>query len=127
MRTVIVYCTAVASLTLSGCASDHDLKRNPVNFFGGGYIDQPVAPGIYQIKAFSSNLVMATSDAAARTFENRARSLCPAGFSEVRAVVASRNSGVGRPNDDVKSKIGYVRCNDSPLSLREAQALVAPE
>jgi hypothetical protein len=125
MRTNIAI--VIAAGVLWGCASDHDLKRSPVNFMGGGYIDDTVAPGIFLIKAFSNNLVIATSDAANRTFQNRAASLCPAGYTEVRSVEASRNSGVGRPNDEVKSKIGYVRCNDSPLTLHEARALVAPE
>ena len=108
---------------MAGCASDHDLKRDPVTFTGAGFIDRVVAPGVYEIKAFSDNLLFVSS--AARTFDSRASTLCPSGFAEVRAVEDTRR-GTGAPTSHIQSKIGYVRCNDSLLTMREAQALVAP-
>lgn len=127
------------------CSSTHDLKRDGPNYFGGGgFIDDKMAPGVYRIKGFSNTSLFATPDSAAKTFRYRAVQLCPAGYDEVRSVAASYralNGGVTVAPDPVKnpsvtvalpspvitSKIGFIRCRDSPLSLYEAQMLVAPK
>lgn len=119
-------CGIVLSIFLTGCASSHDLNRDGINFFGGGFIDQKIAPGLYLIKAFSNSLMVATSGAAARTFTNRAGELCQKGFVEIRSVSNSYKASGQRPLDDVKSKIGHVLCNDSPITVDEARALVEP-
>ncbi len=119
-------CGIALAILLTGCASSHDLNRDGINFFGGGFIDQRVAPGLYLIKAFSNSLMVATSDAAARTFSNRASELCQKGFVEIRSVSDSYKASGPRPLDDVKSKIGHVLCNDSPLTVDEAGSIVKP-
>ena len=108
---------------LVGCASSHDLKRDGINFFGGGYLDEKAAPGFFLVKAFSNSLMVSTSDAAARTFSNRATELCPKGYVEIRTLADSYKDRTQRVN----SKIGHVLCNDSPLTAGEARTLLEPQ
>jgi len=127
---------------LSACSSNHDLKRDGFNIFGGGFIDDQIAPGLHRIKAFSNTSPLATPDSAAKTFANRAKQLCPTGYTEVRVVSDAYRSMtpgpmVQLPNQPgliaqgpgpvVTSKIGHVLCDGSPISLNEAKKLVAPE
>lgn len=128
----------------SACSSTHDLKRNGPNYLGGGgFIDDEMAPGVYRIKGFSNTSLFAAPDSAAKTFRLRAEQLCSAGYEEVRSVANSyrpQSNGVTvapdpknpaltvlLPPPPITSKIGFVRCKDSPLSLYEAQMLVAPQ
>jgi hypothetical protein len=127
---------------LSACSSNHDLKRDGFNIFGGGFIDDQIGPGLHLIKAFSNTSPLATPDSAAKTFDNRARQLCPTGYTEVRVVSDAYKSmtpgpmvqvpnqpglSVQGPGPVVTSKIGHVLCNNSPITLHEAKALVTPE
>jgi hypothetical protein len=135
------YLAVCLTASLLGCASTHDLKKDGPNIFGGGYIDEQIAPGLYLIKGFSNTSPFVTSDAAARTFENRARQLCAKGYVEVRALADSYKSnlaapfvpipstgiGVRGPTSVVTSKIGHVLCVDSPLTPKEALALLGPD
>jgi len=130
-------------LLLAACSSTHDLKRDGLNFFGGGFIDEQVGPGLYLVKAFSNMSPIPTPDSAARTFLFRAKQLCPAGYEEVRTVADAYESSsaatvvipdikrpglsVVAPPPVVTSKIGHIRCIDSPLTLYEAKAFVSPE
>lgn len=111
--------------------------------FGGGFIDDQVGPGLYLIKAFSNTSPLATPDSAAKTFRYRAEQLCPTEYEEVRTVVDAYKSSIGGmeiapdpkqpgltvpvPPPVITSKIGHIRCSDSPLSLYEAKVLVTPE
>lgn len=132
-------------LLTSACSSTHDLKRDGPNYLGGGggFIDDEMAPGVYRIKGFSNTSPFSTPDSAAKTFRYRAEQLCPAGYDEVRSVADSYRSlsggvtvapdpinspavSIALPPPVITSKIGFIRCNDSPLSLYEAQMLVAP-
>ena len=127
----------------SACSSTHDLKRDGQNYFGGGgFIDDEMAPGVYRIKGFSNISPFATPDSAAKTFRLRAEQLCATGYEEIRSVTNSyRPQGGGvavapdpkspavralLPPPAITSKIGFVRCKNSPLSLYEAEMLVAP-
>lgn len=126
------------------CSSTHDLKRDGPNYLGGGggFIDDEMAPGVYRIKGFSNLALFATPDSAAKTFRYRAEKLCPAGYDEIRSSLNSYRSSSGGvtivpdpknpipvelPPPVITSKIGFVRCNDSPLSFREAQMLVTAD
>ncbi|WP_150123916.1 hypothetical protein [Methyloversatilis sp. RAC08] len=119
------------------------MKRDGPNYIGGGgFIDDEMAPGVYRIKGFSNLSLFATPDSAAETFRYRAEQLCPAGYNEVRSSLnayRSSNGGVTivpnpkipvpveLPPHVITSKVGFVRCNDSPVSLHEAQMLVAAD
>lgn len=131
------------TLLLAACSSTHDLKRDGLNMFGGGFIDEQVGPGLYLVKAFSNISPIPTPDSAAKTFRYRAEQLCPAGYEEVRTLANAYRSSSGAmiitpdikrpglsvdaPPPVVTSKIGHIRCIDSPLSLYEARAFVSPE
>lgn len=115
-------------LLLTACSSTHDLKRDGLSMFGGGFIDEQVGPGLYLVKAFSNISPIPMPDSAANTFRYRAEQLCPVGYDEVRTLAnAYRSSSGATPPPVVTSKIGHIRCTDSPLSLHEARAFVSPE
>jgi hypothetical protein len=132
-------------LLCGACSSTHDLKRDGPNYLGGGgFIDDEIAPGVYRIKGFSNTSPFATPDSAAKTFLLRAKQLCTTGYEEVRSVADSYQSSLNGgltvapspktlavtlllPPPVITSKIGFIRCDNSPLSLYEAQMLVAPE
>ena len=103
-------------------------------------MDDQLGPGLYLIKAFSNLSPFVTAESAAKTFDYRAKQLCPSGFTEIRYVVAAYNSSIqpvsvpikGSQNLDLPgyvttAKIGHVLCNGSPITPYEAKALVAPE
>lgn len=50
---------------------------------GGGYIDDEIGPGLYMIKAFGNPSMFVITDAAADTYEYRAKQLCPQGYEEI--------------------------------------------
>ena len=129
-------------LLVSACSSTHDLKRDGINVFGGGFLDDQKGPGLYLIKAFSNTSPFATPESAAKTFGLRASELCPSGYKEVRATTAAYKTksavsvgtlinnptlDIPAPSPVVSSKIGHILCEDSPLSLYEATMLVTPE
>ncbi|ABR91837.1 Hypothetical protein mma_0677 [Janthinobacterium sp. Marseille] len=128
----------VASLfLLCACSSTHDLKRDGANLFGGGFIDDQIGEGFYLIKGFSNDSIFVTRESAANTFEYRAKQLCPEGFAEVRTVANAYKSAIpGMPNpypalqlietprNVITSKIGYVLCGNSPITLEQAKAIV---
>ena len=128
-------------VAVSACSSTHDLKRDGFNVFGGGFIDEKVGPGLYLIKGFSNTSPFATPDSAARTFEYRAKQLCPNGYSEIHivsdayspatpgttAMIPNTVVVVQMPRSVITSKIGHILCADSPLSLSEAKILVTPK
>lgn len=126
------------------CSSTHDLKRDGPNYLGGGggFIDDEMARGVYRIKGFSNLALFATPDSAATTFRCRAEQFCPAGYDEIRSSLNSYRSSssgvtivpdpknpipVELPPPVITSKMGFVRCNDSPLSFHEAQMLVTAD
>jgi hypothetical protein len=90
------------------------------------------------IKAFSNLSPFVTPDSAAKTFEYRAKQLCPGGYTEIRAITDAYRSSLPAPTVAVKdvlidmpkpvitSKIGHVLCSDSPISAYEATMLVTP-
>lgn len=127
----------VGLILLCSCSSTHDLKRDGINILGGGFLDDQVGDGFYLIKGFSNTALFATKDSAASTFEYRAKQLCPEGYAEVRAVtnaykpaIPSANPGpqpfaiFEAPRNVITSKIGYILCSNSPVTLEEAKAIV---
>ncbi len=126
-------------LTLTACSSTHDLKRDGLNIFGGGFIDEELGPGVYFIKAFSNTSLISTPKSAANTFEYRAKQLCPIGYEEIRTLSnayqsMTPGSDIPIPNKPgffmqgpqmvITSKIGHIRCNDAPITINEAKSLV---
>lgn len=93
-------------LTLVGCASTHDIKRDGHNAFGGGgFIDDQLGPGLYLIKAFSNISPFVTAGSAAQTFEYRAKQLCSSGYTEVHPITDAYQSSLPNPSLAVKALV----------------------
>lgn len=126
----------VGLILLCSCSSTHDLKRDGINIFGGGFLDDQIGDGFYLVKGFSNESMFVTKDSAANTFEYRAKQLCPQGYEEVRAHTNAYKSAIPSmdptpgfpvikaPRNVITSKIGYILCSNSPVSLEEAKAIV---
>lgn len=122
--------TVLIVITLiTGCASDHDLKRNGPNFFGGGYIDDELGIGLYSVKGFSNYPPLSTPDSAYKTFANRSEALCKGiGYKIINANHgAYATSTPGTPPLPIIFIAGNILCADSPITLEEAKKLLSLE
>jgi len=124
----LLACIGLAAI-IGGCASTHNL-RDGMNVFGGGFIEEDLRPGLYEMSARANTGLWPSYDAAAQTWRLRAESLCgAAGFVDI---AISEHSGgkvaetyvwragmlpVARYNA-VKS--GYVLCKTSGMSTEQA-------
>lgn len=109
--------------TLTGCASDHDLKRDGYNWAGGGgFIDDEIRPGLYSIKAYSNASIIPSleKDGAARTFLKRAHALCGTGGF----FVINKNLGTYSASVHVTFVAGHVLCANSSLTVEEARKIL---
>jgi hypothetical protein len=115
--------SVVIACTLSGCQSDHDLKRNGYNVMGGGYIDDEVSPGLYSIKGYSNFAIFSSleRDGAERTFLRRADTLCGAGAY----TVIDYKFGGYNANLHVTYVTGHVLCANSGITPEEARKILA--
>lgn len=109
--------------TLTGCASDHDLKRNGYNLAGGGFIDDEIRPGLYSIKGYSNTSIFPSleRDGAAKTFFKRADALCGIGTY----TVVDHNLGTYSASVHVTFMAGHVLCANSSLTVEEARKVLS--
>lgn len=125
MRNSISLCLLLGAVacTLSGCGSDHDLKRNGYNVMGGGFIDDEVSPGLYAIKGYSNFAIFSSleRDGAERTFLRRADTLCGAGAY----TVIDYKFGGYNSNLHVTYVTGHVLCANSGITAEEARKILA--
>ncbi|MCK6391475.1 MAG: hypothetical protein L6Q40_10735 [Azonexus sp.] len=112
-----------------GCASDHDLKRDGPNLFGGGFIEDEIKPGLYLIKAFSNTSPFSTLDSAKRTFMKRADALCGKdSYTIVNSNLDSYDSSFPlSPPPKISFMAGHVLCSSSRITLEEAKKIVSVE
>jgi hypothetical protein len=115
----------VIACTLTGCASDHDLKRNGYNLAGGGFIDDEIRPGLYSIKGYSNFAILPSleQDGAAKTFFKRADALCGAGAY----TVLNHNLGTYSASVHVTFMAGHVLCANSGITVEEARKILSPD
>jgi len=108
--------------TLTGCASDHDLKRNGYNLAGGGFIDDEIQPGLYLIKGYNNASIFPSleKDGAARTFLKRADALCGIGAY----TIINKNLGTYSASVRVTFVAGHVLCANSSLTVEEARKIL---
>lgn len=121
------YLSGLVTIALiSGCASDHDLKRDGQNFFGGGYIDDELGVGLYSIKAFSNSALFSTPDSAYKTFANRAETLCRGtGYKIINSNLGTHDTLTsGTTTLKVTFMAGNILCSDSPITFEEAKKLL---
>lgn len=119
----------VVIVLISGCASDHDLKRDGQNFFGGGYIDDELGVGLYSIKAFSNSSPFSTPDSAKKTFTNRAETLCKGThYKIINSNLGTHDaSSAGAPPLKVSFMAGNILCSNSPITIEAAKKLLSLE
>lgn len=119
-------CLLVA-LSLAGCSSNHDLKRDGPNLFGGGFVDEEVRPGLYLIKAFSNTSPLSTLESAKRTFIRRADALCGTGeYTIVNSNLDSYQSSTPlTPPPRVSFMAGHVLCSNSKMSVEDARKVLS--
>ena len=125
MRNVVLprLLPVVIACALTGCASDHDLKRNGYNLAGGGFIDNEIRPGLYSIKGYSNFAILSSleEDGAARTFYKRADALCGPGAY----TVVNHNLGTYSASVRVTFMAGNDLCANSGITLEEARKILA--
>lgn len=119
----------MAIALISGCASDHDLKRDGLNFFGGGYIDDELGVGLYSVKGFGNSALFSTPDAAYKTFANRAETLCKGkGYQIINSNLGTHDTlSSGTASLKVTFMAGNILCSDSPITFEEAKKLLSLE
>lgn len=122
MKFVLLFVWVVS---LSGCASTHDLASGP-NHFGGGVSTIELKPGFFRVLARTNWAPWNNFDAARRSWEKLANSTCGEGkWKEIASKEQAQDVGVMRTPVPyiVTEKIGYVLCKNSQMTVEEARAL----
>jgi len=125
MRLIFPFILIIAA----GCASNHDLKRDGQNLFGGGFIEDEIKPGLYLIRAFANITPFYGLESAKRTFMNRADALCGKGsYTIVNSNLDSYPSSIPmRPVSNINFMAGHIICSNSSITLEEAKKIVSIE
>lgn len=121
----------IATLTLCGCVSTHNLNVDGPNAFGGGFIDREILPGFYYLTAIGNVSPWPSFSAAIGTWRLRADQLCGENaYQEIRASVSDGLKGLTTVNirpgitlDVPKYNTsigGYILCASSGISHDEA-------
>lgn len=130
----LIFSLACSVFFLAGCSSTHNLKTDGMNLMGGGgFFDEEVVPGIYQLTASSNRTLWPSMAAARETWKFRADQLC--GKDAHQSFQTSASDGEGAmpsivfvPSVGVFSLYnynatigGYVVCNSAGTSIAQAQ------
>ena len=118
----------LVGLTLGACASSHNLREGH-NFFGGGYQDYPLRPGLHYIRVQSNYFPVILPSAAKATWDERAKTLCgSSSYTELQTADSAHPLvPVDRPGVNpnyVAVRDGYVLCASAKLSPSEAIAVI---
>jgi hypothetical protein len=119
-------------LGISGCASNHNLKKDGVNYLGGGFSDVEIGPGFYRLTALGNQSPWPSERAARGTWQNRAQQLCGKGaYQEIGTHLDDGfqgyvPSGVGLLEARAynTSLSGYLLCDSSNMTRDEALELL---
>ncbi|NIM29684.1 MAG: hypothetical protein GTO67_12915 [Gammaproteobacteria bacterium] len=65
-----------ATQVLLGCASTHNMKDGADNFWGGGYLVEEDAPGVFRITAKTNVAQWSSYSTARRMWKKHARDAC---------------------------------------------------
>lgn len=113
----------LTSVLLAGCAAHTDLNHKASASVIGGFKDQKLGDGVYFIEATSGMAPWSNSRGAHATFRRRAQELCgDARFSIL--FVYEETADVTGMRHMVTTVVGYIRDDDSPLSIDEAKRVV---
>lgn len=122
----ILKCVALL-LLLSGCtASNHNLNMEP-NALGGGFADHKIQAGLYSILAKTNFAPWSDFKAAHKIFNRRATELCGSdSFASIK-LVEREFEHIPRtlpPKYIISQVNGYVICESSKLTIKEAEELI---
>ncbi len=118
-------------MVIAGCSSSHNLKTDGRNALGGGFSDQEIRQGLYQLTAIGNLAPWPSFSAAIGTWRGRADELC--GKDAYQEIIIESNAGYkgttptyispGRMLDLPKFNTrlsGYLLCNSSGMTREEA-------
>jgi tetratricopeptide (TPR) repeat protein len=120
-----------ALIVLGGCSSTHNLKTDGNNPLGGGFADEELQPGLYQLTARGNMAPWPSFGAAKTTWERRAEQLC--GKGAYQEILEARDAGLRgetlvylNPGQMVllpkynAAISGYILCNSSAMTPEQA-------
>jgi hypothetical protein len=126
---------AVASVLLAACASTHDLDKEGISVFGGGFSKEEIQPGFFKLYARSNSALFTTAGAARGTWDYVAAQLC--GMNAYRELSVTENilrgpeytfylrgQGILAANQHNSTREGYLICNSSGLSDEQAKNIL---
>jgi hypothetical protein len=122
----LVHCVIAAAI-LCGCASSHNLSTDGANLLGGGYFQNQVHDGIFQISVKTNFGPWANTYAARSSWRERAAALCGSDrFRELEIAEGSydQTHSIGLLRQIVTTRDGYAVCERAKLSDDAALALI---
>ena len=118
------------TVVLWGCSSYQNLNETGDSYLGGGFEDNKIGPGLFEVIAKSNFSPYENFPTAQKTFDRRASELCAgSGYSEFRVKkdTYEHYASLGAAKYLISEISGYVLCSATSLSSEEAQALIAKD
>jgi hypothetical protein len=113
-----------SAISLSGCASTHDLRKG-AGIFGGGVMHREVKPGLFLIRAQTNWAPWPNLGSAQGAWKDEAKIACEGkSWMEINIVEGTRDTGkpsMGILKYLVSEKFGYVLCEGAITSENEAR------
>jgi hypothetical protein len=107
---------------LCGCASSHNIATGSANVLGGGYYQQKVHDGIFQISVKTNWAPWTNTSTARSSWREHATALCGSDrFRELEITEGSYDQGL---RQIVTTRDGYAVCESAKLSDEAALALI---
>ena len=112
----------MATACLCGCASSHNVATGSANVLGGGYYQQKVHDGVFQISVKTNWAPWTNTSTARSSWREHAKALCGSEkFRELEGVEGSYDQGL---RQIVTTRDGYAVCEKANLSDEAALALI---
>ena len=112
----------MATALLCGCASSHNIATGSANPMGGGYYQQKVQDGVFQISVKTNWAPWTNTYMARGSWREHAKALCGSDrFRELEIVEGSYDQGL---RQIVTTRDGYAVCDSAKLSDEAALALI---
>ena len=107
---------------LSACSSYHNLKEDGNNALGGGFIEEKIDDGLYELTARSNFAPWAQFGSAEKTYNKRATELCSTNYINLESERSAFDStGMNHIIAQIK---GYILCENSSIQEQQAMELV---
>ena len=125
-----IICLSLFTTVLWGCSSYQNLNEMGDSYLGGGFEDNNIGPGLFEVVAKSNFSLYENFPAAQKTFDRRASELCSgSGYSRFRLKkdTYEHYASLGAAQYLISEISGYVLCSTTSLSTEEAQALITKD